>query len=76
MTVENERRSAEHYGADFIVVPDSAHNIMMEHNYRETAQKIHQWLLRWRSTAARRNAAYWGTQAASPLEYRRSLDPR
>ena len=43
---------------------------------RADDQKIHQWLLRWRSTAARRNAAYWGTQAASPLEYRRSLEPR
>jgi pimeloyl-ACP methyl ester carboxylesterase len=42
--VEAERRSAAHYGADFVVVPDAAHNIMMEHNYRETAKTIHEWL--------------------------------
>lgn len=42
--VENERISAAHYGADFVIVPDAAHNIMMEHNYRETAETIHNWL--------------------------------
>ena len=42
--VEAERHSAAHYHADFVVVPDAAHNIMMEHNYRETAEMIHQWL--------------------------------
>jgi len=44
MTVENERRSATHYRADFVVVPAAAHNLMMEHNYRETAETIHTWL--------------------------------
>ena len=42
--VENEQKSAAHYGADFVVVPDAAHNLMMEHNYRETAETIHNWL--------------------------------
>ncbi len=42
--VEDERRSADCYQADFIVVPKAAHNLMMEHNYRETAETIHAWL--------------------------------
>jgi len=44
VTVENERNSAVHYGADFVVVPQAAHNIMLEYNYRETAKIIHTWL--------------------------------
>lgn len=39
-----QRRSAEYYGADFIVASGAAHNLMMEHNYRRTAETIHQWL--------------------------------
>ena len=39
--VENERRSAAFYQADFVVIPDAEHNIMMEYNYRETAEMIH-----------------------------------
>ncbi len=42
--VDAERKSASHYGADFFIVPDAAHNIMMEFNYRETAKMIHEWL--------------------------------
>ena len=42
--VEAERQSAAHYRADFVVVSDAAHNIMMEHNYHETAKTIHEWL--------------------------------
>lgn len=41
---EIERKSAAYYRADFLVVPDAAHNIMMEYNYRETAEMIHDWL--------------------------------
>jgi len=44
VTVEHERQSAAHYKADFEVIPESAHNIMMEYNYRETAELIHHWL--------------------------------
>ena len=39
------RKTAEHYGADFIIIEKTAHNLMMEHNYRETAEKIHAWLV-------------------------------
>ncbi len=42
--VEDERRSAECYHADFVVVPNAAHNLMLEHNYRETAATIQDWL--------------------------------
>jgi pimeloyl-ACP methyl ester carboxylesterase len=44
ISVEAERRSAAYYQADFIVVSNAAHNLMMEHNYRETAETIHNWL--------------------------------
>jgi pimeloyl-ACP methyl ester carboxylesterase len=39
-----ERRSAAHYGADYIVAEGARHNVMMEHNYRQTAEAIHHWL--------------------------------
>ncbi|HET92193.1 MAG TPA: alpha/beta hydrolase [Chloroflexi bacterium] len=42
---ETERRSAAHYQADYIVAKGARHNVMMEHNYRETAQGIHDWLV-------------------------------
>jgi len=42
--VEAERKSAAYYQADFLVVPEAAHNIVMEYNYRETAEMIHDWL--------------------------------
>jgi pimeloyl-ACP methyl ester carboxylesterase len=42
--VEAERKSAAYYQADFLVVPEAAHNIMMEYNYRETAGMIQHWL--------------------------------
>jgi hypothetical protein len=41
-----ERRSAGYYGADYIVAERARHNIMMEHNYQETARRIHDWLVR------------------------------
>jgi pimeloyl-ACP methyl ester carboxylesterase len=44
ISVEAERRSAAYYRADFVVVPNAAHNLMMEHNYRETADIIQNWL--------------------------------
>ncbi|MCP4538476.1 MAG: alpha/beta hydrolase [Chloroflexi bacterium] len=39
-----ERRSAAHYGADYIVAEKARHNVMIEHNYRQTAESIHRWL--------------------------------
>ncbi len=44
ISVESERRSAAYYHPDFVVVPNAAHNLMMEHNYRETADTIQNWL--------------------------------
>ncbi len=38
------RRSAGGYKADYQMIPGAAHNLMMEHNYRETAALIAQWL--------------------------------
>lgn len=39
-----ERKSAAHYRADFVLVEGAAHNLMMEHNYPETAERIYNWL--------------------------------
>lgn len=41
-----ERESAAHYGAEYIVVPQAGHNLMIEKNYQETAKSIHEWLVR------------------------------
>lgn len=38
------RRSAEGYHADYVMVKDAAHNLMMEPTYREIAQQIDEWL--------------------------------
>ena len=39
------RESAAYYQADCVVVEQAGHNLMMEHNYRQTAEKIHNWLI-------------------------------
>ena len=45
LSVESLRKSAAHYKADFMVVPGSGHNIMMEKSYQETASTIDAWLV-------------------------------
>jgi pimeloyl-ACP methyl ester carboxylesterase len=40
-----ERHSAAHYGADYVVVDGAGHNLMMERNYRQTAETIRDWLI-------------------------------
>jgi pimeloyl-ACP methyl ester carboxylesterase len=40
------RRSAAHYQAEYVPVPAAGHNLMMEQSYRETAETIHEWLIR------------------------------
>ncbi len=40
-----ERRSAAHYKADYYVAERARHNVMMEHNFEETAVAIHNWLV-------------------------------
>jgi alpha-beta hydrolase superfamily lysophospholipase len=44
VTVEGLRKSAAHYKADFQVIPESAHNLMMEKTYLQTVGKIDAWL--------------------------------
>jgi pimeloyl-ACP methyl ester carboxylesterase len=39
-----ERRSAAHYGAEYVAMACTGHNLMMEKSYRETAGIVHQWL--------------------------------
>ncbi len=43
-TVKGATRSAEYYHADHVIVPEAGHNLMMEKSYRETAEKIRDWL--------------------------------
>lgn len=40
-----QRRSAAHYGADYVVAEGARHNVMMEHDYREIARTVHEWLM-------------------------------
>jgi pimeloyl-ACP methyl ester carboxylesterase len=40
------RRAAAGYKADYVMIEKAAHNLMMEHNYRETAELICNWLER------------------------------
>lgn len=43
-TVEEEKQTAEAYGADFELFPDQAHNLMAEPRWREVADAIDRWL--------------------------------
>jgi alpha-beta hydrolase superfamily lysophospholipase len=38
--------SAEFYGVDYIAMENTGHNIMVENNYKESAQLIHNWLIK------------------------------
>jgi pimeloyl-ACP methyl ester carboxylesterase len=44
ITLQGATRSAEFYRAKHVVVRNSGHNLMMESSYRETAEKIQDWL--------------------------------
>lgn len=39
-----ERLSAAYYGADYMVVPEAGHDLMLEKSHAETARAIHEWL--------------------------------
>jgi pimeloyl-ACP methyl ester carboxylesterase len=45
VSVAAQRRSAAYYQADYQIIPEAGHNLMMEHNYRQTAEIIHHWLV-------------------------------
>lgn len=45
-TVEEEKQTAEAYGAEFRLFPDQAHNLMAEPRWREVADAIDRWLTR------------------------------
>ena len=44
-TPSDERHLAEFYGAEYKVFNNTAHNLMMERTYIESARYIHDWLL-------------------------------
>jgi pimeloyl-ACP methyl ester carboxylesterase len=39
------RRSAAFYEARFVLVDRAGHDLMIEHNYRRTAETVHGWLV-------------------------------
>jgi hypothetical protein len=45
-TPADEKRLADFYGAEYKVFSSTAHNMMMEKSYRESAQVIHEWLVK------------------------------
>jgi pimeloyl-ACP methyl ester carboxylesterase len=45
VTVKGTQASARHYKGECVVIPGAGHNLMMEPNYRQTAEKIHAWLV-------------------------------
>jgi len=44
ITEKGARRAAAFYGADYHLVPDDGHNLMMEKHEADTARAIHDWL--------------------------------
>ncbi len=46
VSLDGQRRSAAHYGADLLVAEGAGHNLMHERNQAEIAQTIHEWLAR------------------------------
>lgn len=40
-----QRRSAAHYGAEYVVVEGAGHDLMIEREFRWTAEAIHNWLV-------------------------------
>ena len=44
VSLKGARKSAAYYGADFMVAPKAGHNLMMEANNTDTAQRIEAWL--------------------------------
>ena len=41
----SQRKSAEYYGAEYVVEAGAAHNLMMEKSQRQTIETIHHWLV-------------------------------
>lgn len=44
ISLKGAEKSAKHYNADFHIVKDTAHNIMMEKTYKESAEYVEKWL--------------------------------
>ncbi len=44
-SLAEQERLRDFYEADMQIIPNTAHNVMMEHSYREAAQGIHDWLV-------------------------------
>ncbi len=45
ISADSVRKSAAYYDAKCVTVEQAGHNLMMERNYRQTAETIHNWLV-------------------------------
>ena len=45
ITAKSIQSSADLYGADYVMMEKAGHNLMMEHNYRQAVEIIHNWLV-------------------------------
>jgi pimeloyl-ACP methyl ester carboxylesterase len=45
VTIEGIRSSANYFGGDIAIIPKAGHNLMMENNSNQTAERIHDWLV-------------------------------
>jgi pimeloyl-ACP methyl ester carboxylesterase len=43
-TVAEQQKTAEAYGADFVLLPNIAHDIMLDTNWKQAAAALHDWL--------------------------------
>lgn len=43
-TIAEEKATAQKYDADFILIKDQAHNLMMENEWQSVADQIHNWI--------------------------------
>jgi alpha-beta hydrolase superfamily lysophospholipase len=44
ITEKRQCRSAEYYDAEYVVIENVGHDIMIERNYHQTAKIVHEWL--------------------------------
>lgn len=43
-TVNENKKTAEKYNADLVILPDTAHDMMLDYNYKESADTIINWI--------------------------------
>ncbi len=44
ISLQGLQRTAAHYQADFLSIEEAGHDLMLEHNWRESVERVHAWL--------------------------------